>query len=210
MNRNQIEQEDAYNVELLKNTFNSLNSIELNGADIDIKDILAPGKENQNLFRNKPDDFRYEISERSNSLIPKSIQKDIVELANIKLRGEKEKIHPNASNSYDYEKQMEEISPRLEKFIDNVENLNKTIPFLNDSKLSFKMADELKNGASGKVELNKPIRMSTFKSLSLTAEREIQERELLNDIGLEVSEALSNVEEKEGKSLKNNIGKKLK
>lgn len=210
MSRNQIEKEDAYNVELLKNTFSSLNSIELNDLEIDIKDILAPGKENQNLFRNKPDDFKYEISERSNSLIPKSIQKDIVELANIKLRGEKEKIHPNASNSYDYEKQMEEISPRLEKFIDSVENLNETIPFLNDSKLSFKMADELKNGASGKVELNKPIRMSTFKSLSLTAEREIQEKSLLNEISLEVGETLSSVEIKEEKSLKNSATPKLK
>lgn len=193
-----IERENKYNKELLTNTFNSLEDIELNDGDMNISDLLS--NENKSTFRNKPAGFKYELSERNISLIPRHIQKGIVDLANAKVQGEQEKFHPEASNSSEYTKKLEELSPQIEKYLENVQTLKSTIPNLDDSMLSFRLADDLKNGATGKVDLKKPIKNATFKSMTFSAERDSEERQLSNELELELNN--SPVEPKKNSEMK--------
>lgn len=133
-------------------------------VDLEAEVLNDDSRKVLNNFRNKPVGFKYETTDRDNSMVPKPIQEKIANYMNAGIEAEQSKVSATGSLAYSQQKNLDGLKPDVQDFFDKITRIrdgvaeienNPDIP--EDKKRVFAMsiADDLKDGIAkdGKLKM---------------------------------------------------------
>ena len=147
--------------------------------DLDAEVLNDDSRKVLNNFRNKPAGFKYEMTDRGNSMIPTKMQESITNYLNQGIQAEQSRIAPTASMGSGHQKQLDEMKPEIQDFFDKVTRIrdgiesvenNPDIP--EDQKRVFAMsiADDLKEG----IAKDGNLKMKTINNVDRDVGRKLE------------------------------------